>query len=94
MAVNVLHVILLNFKKPPVSILVIPASNLWPWMLHYRAISLMCHYDAISVSRVQCSTFIYNCTCISHLLHQSKLSFTYTKQVNINLHFYSLDSIK
>jgi hypothetical protein len=41
----------------------------------------------------KCSKFTCNCTCISHPLHQSKLSFTYTKQVNINLHFYLLDSI-
>jgi len=58
-----------------------------------RAIRLKCHYIAISVHMCKCSKFIHNCTCISHPLHWSKLSFTYTKNVNINLHFYSLDSI-
>jgi hypothetical protein len=41
----------------------------------------------------KCSKFIHNCTCISHPLHQSKLSLTYTEKVNIKPQFCSLDSI-
>jgi len=83
--------------KPLVSILVIPAGVLHAlygpgcqitYDCTQRAISLKCQYIAISVLHVQkCSKFIYNCTCISHPLHQSKLSLTYTEKVNINLHF-------